>query len=613
MSLHRHAILALGLAGLVGCPNPGNGTGDDDDVVANFDPVPIGAFVITEIQANPETSRPEFIEVFNNTDDVHTLRGCQVATRGAGENEFVITGEADVGPGDYALLGDAEFLGGEGELPALVVWGDAINIAQTDPTETVELACPDDAGGRSLTDVVSFDPVLGWVPRKGHSWQLRAENLDATLNDNPDSWCEAPTQENTNYASVNGAPEYGSPGGPTICEQLGGDAPSAEGDLVIVEIAVDPCTGTREWFEIHNPGTETVDMRRCQIVDEPVDGSTEADIHVLDAERGNTVIPPGGVLVLNSSPASDVTFDITPDASVQGDYPWANGISFKNSDLQTLFIECPTEGGGTVEIDRINYDWGEQGQGFKGRTLSLDPAFWDAEGNDSFDSWCLTEGTPYYSGKECSDVGTPGVANSACPVPPPPPAAGDVVFTEFLALSQSAIGNNEEWFEVKNVGTTTVGLEGCTLEIDDGEDIDEHEISFPLGVTVDPGDYFVMVKSSASDTIDDCLLPWDYTYGTNLNFSNSAAQTLRLKCPGATDDVVVDELSYQFDGDDPRGIAWQLVAGAEDAVSNDDPSNWCFPEPTAAWTWSCTVDEESNYGTPGAPSVACPVEPPPPQ
>ncbi len=599
----RPLIAALSLA-LVGCPTGGNG-GDDDDAVANFDPVAIGAFVITEIQADPETSRPEFVEVINTTADTITLAGCQIATRGSGENEFVITGEAEVAPGAYALLGDAEFLGADGELPALVVWGDAINISSTDVTETVELACPDASGGRSLTDVVGFDPVQGWIPRKGHSWQLVGDPTAAS-NDDPANWCEAPTQENTNYASVNGAPEYGTPGGPTICEQPGGPTPSAEGQVVIVEIAVDPCTGTREWFEIYNPGTEALDLRRCQLVDEPVDGSTEADIHVLDAERGLTVIEPGGLLVLNSSPASDVTFDITSDGAVQGDYPWANGIGFKNSDLQTLYIQCPAEGGGTVEIDRINYDWEEQGSGFKGRTLSLDPAAWTAEGNDAFDNWCLGDGTPYFTGKECSDVGSPGTPNPACPVPPPFPGQGDLVFTELLALSQSEIGSNEEWFEVKNVGAETFGLDSCVIEVDDDAMPDLHTISFPLGVTIDPGEYFVMVKSSASDTIDGCALPYDYAYGTNLNFSNSAAETLRIKCPGAGGEVIVDELAYDFDPNDPRGISWQLKTTAEDALSNDDPSNWCFPEPTSAFTWTCTVNEETNAGTPGAPSVACP-------
>jgi len=376
-----------------------------------------------------------------------------------------------------------------------------------------------------------------------------------------------------------------------------------------VEIAVAPCTGTREWFEIYNPGTEPLDLRRCQIVDVPVDGSTEADIHVFDAERGDTVVPPGGLLVVNSSPATDVTFNITPDGSVQGDYPWANGISFKNSDLQTLLLECPAAEGGTVEIDRIIYDWEEQGQGFTGRTLSLDPAAWTAEGNDPFENWCLSEGAPYYSGDECNDVGTPGQSNPSCPVPPPFPGEGDLVITELMALSVAAVGNNEEWLELKNVGDETYGLQGCELEVDDGEGPDIHTISFPLGVTVEPDAYFVMVKSSASDSIDGCQLPYEYPYGTNINFSNSSSQTLTIRCPGDGAAVVVDQISYQFQSADPRGIAWQLKSDSLTAAANDDVNNWCFPAVTEPFTWSCTVDEETNYGTPGQPGVACPPPP----
>lgn len=606
MSLRHSLRLLLPVCALAvaGCPNgSGSGPGDDDDDVDSFDPVAPGSFVITEIHADPETGRPEYVEVYNATAETMTLRGCEFGTGGAASSQFVITGEADVGPGEYALLGDQEFLGDGEELPALVVWGDAINIAQTDDTETVSLSCPNGEGGRVLTDIVGFDPTLGWEPRKGHSWQLVGDP-DATMNDVPSNWCEAPTQDNTNYASVDGQPEYGTPGGPTICEQLGGLPPTAFGDLVIVEIAVAPCAGTREWVEIHNPGAEAVDIRRCQLVDEPVDLSTEADVHVIDAERGDTVIPPGGVLLLNSSPSADITFDITGNGSLLGDYPYANGISFKNTDPQTLYIECPLAEGGVVEIDRIVYDWEEQGEGFTGRTLSLDPASWNAEDNDDFSSWCLSDADAYNTVKGCEDVGSPGLANPSCPVPDPFPQPGDLVFTEIMALSQSAIGSNEEWLELKNTTSTTLGLEGCTLEVDDGSEVDSHPISSPLGVSVEADDYFVMVKSSASDTIDDCALPWDYLYGTNLNFSNSNAETISLVCPGDGGTQVIDSFSYDFDTSDPRGVSWQLRTNAETAVDNDNTINWCFDDPsTAAFTWMCTVDEESNVGTPGGPST----------
>ena len=591
-----------------GCPTGGPG-GDDDDAVNIFEEVAIGALVITEIQADPQPNRPEWIELTNTTDSTIDLAGCQVATRGASENEFVITGDASVAPGAFVLLGGAEFIGEEGDsaLATEVVWSE-ISINQNDETELVELACPDGNGGRSLTDVVAFDPIEGWLPRKGHSWQLTGTPT-AAANDDPAAWCEAPIQDNTTYVTIDGEPEYGTPGQATLCEELGGGAPEAEGDVIITEIAVDPCSDTKEWFEIHNPGAEAIDVRRCQIIDVPVDGSTDPDVHTIDAERGATVIPAGGFAVFKSSSTSDPDLQITPDGAVQGDYPYANGISFKNDDNQYLYLECPLKGGGTVEVDRVLYNWDDQGSGFKGRTLSLDPSAWTAEGNDSLDNWCLAPDAEYHVAAECTDVGSPGTANTGCPVPPPFPDAGEIVFTELMALSESIVGNNEEWIEIKSLGSETFGLDGCSIEVDDGNEIDSHVISFALGLTIDPGTYAVLVKSSAGDTLD-CNLPHAYQYGTNLNFSNSAAETLRLVCPGDGGSVTIDEISYDYGTGDPRGIAWQLDPSFETAAGNDDPNNWCFPDPGSfTFPWECTVDNgtdsATNYGTPGV-AGACP-------
>ncbi len=599
-TLGGFALVPLLLLG--GCPS--GGPNDDDDNVTIFDEVPVGALVITEIQADPEPNRPEWLELFNTTDATINLAGCQVATRGSTENEFVITGEASVAAGAYALLGAAEFLGEDGDAAyaTVAVWT-GISMNQNDQSELVELACPNGNGGRSITDVVAFDPLEGWLPRKGHSWQLSGAP-DAGANDDATAWCEAPIQANTTYVTIDGQPEYGTPGQPTQCEQLGGNAPTSEGDVVITEIAVDPCGGTKEWFELYNPGTTDIDLRRCQIIDVPVDGSSDPDVHTIDSERGATVIPAGGFAVFNSSSTADPDTTLNPAATVTGDYPYANGISFKNTDNQYLILECPLDAGGTLEVDRILYNWGEQGSGFKGRSLSVDPAEWTAEGNDSLGAWCLSPGDTYVSNKECADVGTPGTANQSCPVPPPYPAAGELVFTELMALSQSIVGTNEEWFEVKSLGSESFGLDGCTIELDDGVEIDSHVIAFALGVTITPGEYMVMVKSSAADTIDTCSIPHGYEYGTNLNLSNDAPETLRLLCPGTAGNVVIDELSYDFGTSDPRGVAWQLDASSESAVGNDLPGAWCFPDPTiVTFPWICSItageDTGTNQGTPG--------------
>lgn len=583
-------VIACSFA-LSACPTTDPRGDDDDDIDISLLPaVPVGALVITEILAHPNVGRPEFIEVVNASDATVGLAGCKLVDGGTGEHEYDITTPVNLAPGEFAILASAAGLGAIPEdLPADVEWSN-ITLAQSDETESVALQCPDGTGARSLTDEVTFH-WNGLDLRRGHSWQLAAAP-DAETNDDPASWCEAPTQDDTAYASVDGVRDYGTPGAVAICETPGGATPQFSGEILINEILVDEFTGLREWFELTNPGSEPLDLRGCTLGDAPADGSTDANLHVLDADLGETAVEPGGVLLLSKTDT-----DITPDGTTVADYPYG-ALGFNNSALQLLWLECPREGGGdAIEIDSLIYDWGNYGSDFEGRSLarSGDGSGFCLAGDDDVYYTATTDDPP----ETFVARGTPGAANPDCPVPEAAPGPGDLVFTEVMVRSSAGVGHNEEWFEMLHVGATPVSLLGCSLVNGNADgDVDEHVIAAPLGLSASAGDRLVFVKSSASDSLDACAIPVDYTYPTSISFNNDDPESLSLVCPGG---IVVDII--QFDGGFPSGIPWQLRVGSEDSNLNDNSENWCLSESSAGYTWACTVDEDTNYGTPGQPSA----------
>lgn len=589
----------LGALCLAACEN--TGPGDDDTGPSVLDEIPVGAFVITEFQPNPNASRPEFIEVLNPGAAARSLLGCRVRDGGTSTHEYEILESVNIDAGQRFVFASAPFLGAsEGEHPANLSWGDDLALNQQDDTESVSIACPDGTGSLQTIDEVVFN----WGDldvERGRSLQWSGA-ADAFANDELSQWCPAPATPEALYATVEGDGDYGTPGADSICPPPPGPRPAAPGDVVISELLISDFDGLREWFEIHNPTATSWDLRDCEIGDAPAVGSSEPDRHTFSTDQGTTTLEPGGYLLLSKTDRA-----VTGDGSLQADYAYAGGITFNNSELQRLWIGCPV-GANVVTIDEVLYDWGAFSSSFQGSSLSVDPAALSAEGNDDLNRWCLARAEDSYftttSGTPPETFvarGTPGGANPPCPVADPYPLVGELVITELMVASSSGVGTNEEWVEIKNVSGHPVGLDGCTLRDDSGDGApDLHTIDAPQGLSVPAGDYAVLVKSSASDSIA-CGLPQDYLYGTNLSFLNDEPETFAILCPGAAGDTVIDQVAY--DGGFTSGHSWQLRRASETAAGNDSAANWCNDAVGAAWTWNCTVDGDTNRGTPGAAST----------
>lgn len=593
------APLGTGCETTTGGPPPGPG-------VTIYDAVPVGSIVITEIQANPNPMRPQFLEFQVVSDEAITLLGCQLTDSGTHEHRLSITEGLTVEPGQRFLasegseLGTPSWLDKPDPLSVLLPWDD-MALSPTDPTEEISLNCPDGTGARHVIDKVTFD----WEDmaiRRGHSWQL-AGDANAQSNDDPGNWCVAPSDSEAVYGLNDGVPDYGSPMGSTLCRDLQGQPTTEAGQLVINEILIDEFSGLREWFEIYNPGEEDRDLAGCTLGDATAAEPENSQTHLVDSAQGETVVAAGGYLLMSKS-----GFDLTNDGSVLSHYSYSS-VSFNNSEDQLLWIDCPEDGTDeAVRIDTVTYNWSAFGSEFEGRSLLLDPGAADAESNDLDESWCLASvGAPYWvneAEEEAVDAwGTPGSANDPCPLSNPSPVAGEMVFTEILARSAgSAIGHNEEWIELLNLSEQTLSLDGCLLANEDDGGSSEHRIEPVFGLPVAAGEYVVLVRTSAADSIA-CGLPQIYSYGNSIGFNNTDFEQLSLLCGPKENPVLVDSIS--FDGGTESfepGMPRQLRVDAEDPTLNDDPSNWCVSAAPEDFPWSCSVEDETNYGTPGSPS-----------
>jgi len=613
--------LALSLS-LTSCDRaPENGIND----LELWDAVAVGSFVVTEILAHPNASRPEFIEIENTSNSEVNLQACELVDGGSTAHSFVINQPTPVAAGERILLGGAAFLGAnDGELPVTVQWAD-ITLNQGDETESVSLNCPDGEGARHQIDSVVFD-WNGMGLERGRSWQL-AVATDATSNDDPANWCEAPAQDDAIYAEVDGVLDYGSPGEAAVCETPGGALPQTEGDIVITEIVIDVFTGLREWFEIHNPGTENVDIRNCVIGEGPVDGSSASE-HTIDYELGSTVLAPGGYLLLASGGV-----DVTTDGSAVADYPYSS-LAFVNSGSHAAWVDCPA-GDQMVRIDQIVFDWSDYGSNFKGYAITLSPDSLSAEANDDNENWCLASDEDVYFSVTDDDPddpttytarGTPGQANSPCPTPGPPPSEGDLVITEILVDAPTGL---REWFEIHNPVVTgeesdDVDLTGCTmLEHADGETCAEddsgcrYEFIASRGQTTIPDGGYLLVGKTAAEITPGGELLADHWYSGSITFTNAGLQRLSIVCSDELgEDVEVDTVTYDWDDFesaaslDLQGRSLSLSGATTTASANDVSSNWCPASdddlyyPVESGTDSET--EAQLWGTPRAANPNCP-------
>ena len=380
------------------------------------------------------------------------------------------------------------------------------------------------------------------------------------------------------------------------------------GDVAITEVMIAPpsSSNNREWFEI--VGAVSTNLEGCDLRKGSTTDAGEAT--TFDTIAGSLPISVGEHLLFARN-QDWVAGDGSGGDDIPADYAYAyTDSSFNNDQLLYLFIVCE---GATVDVAPMDWREFEDGCPDSGCSVNLGPAYYDADGNDDLDHWCLAP--PDYtfvnsSGDTAS--GTPGEAGVCLTFDWP--VAGEVLFTELMI----APADTPEWFELSNRTEADVEIGLCVLrkwKLDEEGNADATTIKeFTFGADGEPvtlpangvGLFAYngcIVTAAAGDddsaAAEECVYT-DQFYDT-VSFTNSAEEFLALVCPSESgEEVVVDEMSYDMEVmgiRDGHSILFNPADFDEPVSDNDDRQNWC----EAAFS-QCFHDpdgENCNYGTPG--------------
>ncbi len=170
-------------------------------------------------------------------------------------------------------------------------------------------------------------------------------------------------------------------------------------------------------------------------------------------------------------------------------------------------------------------------------------------------------------------------------------AEGDLAVSEILANPGRVSDPHGEWFEIYNTTDQTLILNGLVISSTiDGE---EHQVSSPDLLFLEPGDFFVFGSNDDSSVNGDVVV--DYVY-EDVVLSNESDELVLV-----ADGVVIDTVIWDngFSMPDPDGASIGTDLGHYDAILNDDPMLWCAA--TIRWT----EDPTSDKGSPGAGNEYC--------
>ena len=333
--------------------------------------------------------------------------------------------------------------------------------------------------------------------------------------------------------------------GATLPETPAFPATASGERAVITEIMLNPVAvydSRGEWFEIHNPTAETLDLAGWTFGDET------HDLHTIDALK----IAAGGYAVLARHG------DTARNGGVTAAYDYGDSMLLYNPGDRIILRDAA--GALVDDVDYSLPDFTRPG----GRSLSLIEPTLD---NALAASWCLS--TTAMSG---GDLASPGRVNQCSE------SLATVVISEILNNPQATSDFAGEWFELHNDGDEPVDLTGFKVQDDDGE-----SFLIDTSLVVEPGGYAVL-----GITADPALngdVDVDFAYGARLRLHNSFDELVLLDAEGVQVDAVRWDDGRTFP--DPNGASMTLrVPG----VDNSDGRNWC--ESTTRW-------HAGDLGSPG--------------
>ncbi len=342
-------------------------------------------------------------------------------------------------------------------------------------------------------------------------------------------------------------------------------------DLVITEIMHSPLwddsEDSYEWIEVTNTGSAPLDLQSLRIVADGTD-----DVLISDP----VVVPAGGVAVLGDDP------DSTNNGGVTLDWSWDDDIDLNTGKYASSLALHGVRG---ALIEEVPYG----DPGFPdplANSLSLDPSALDPLANDVASAWCWSCAGPYGTGP---DVGSPGVANAACPQYVSGAAPGDIIVTEVMWDPASYAS----WFELSNTTGAAIDLQGWSVSAPPSSTQGTWVVT--SSIVVPPGG-FALVAGYPSYSASAGLPTADaYAYWT-IEYEDSDS-LLEVTSP---EGVVIDTVDWDSTAGWPggAGASMTLRASAFDDLSNDDPTSWC--------AGTSAFGSSGDLGTPGAANDPCP-------
>ncbi|MGP1272553.1 MAG: lamin tail domain-containing protein [Phycisphaerales bacterium] len=304
-----------------------------------------------------------------------------------------------------------------------------------------------------------------------------------------------------------------------LCESVPGF-----GDVIITEIMFNPSGTEREWIELYNTGSSTVDISGWffRDLDQPVFDGAEPpfDGDPSTPEIDPVLLGPGEVAVIGGRTLADWEAGWGPVSGytyVESSLSLANNADLVN-EVRSLIAPVVT---GTdpvtgediiaeIRVDVANYQgttsngvpqagWpGDDGRG----SFFLLGAGASRADNNTASNWRLSirsvdgaRSPNAAGGFDGRDAGSPGVFNTGAPVRP----LGQVIISEIhfatnsdfpgLPFPDETLGI-DEWIEIVNVSGAPIDVSNWTLEDEDGA-----TTGFPAGSVLQPGEAAIVIAN----------------------------------------------------------------------------------------------------------------------
>jgi predicted extracellular nuclease len=484
--------------------------------------------VVNEIMQNPSAvsdTDGEWFEVYNDSGGPVDIDGWTIADLGTNTHVINNGGPLVVPAGGYLVLGRNADPGLNGGVAVDYQYADFFLANGDDEVILFD-------GDGSEIDRVEYDGGPAFPDPNGASMALSDPALDNNIGAN---WCDSTTPF--------GAGDRGTPGGPNDC-------PLFIPELVINEIMQNPSAvsdGSGEWFEIHNPTANPIDIDGWTVED------NDSDSFVI-ANGGPLLVPAGGYVVLGNNADSGTNGGVTVD------YEYS-GMFLSNSSDELVLLDTFL-----TEVDRVEWDNGATFPDPNGASMALKNPALD---NNIGANWCEST-TPFGDG----DRGTPGGSND-CPLFIP-----ELVINEIMQNPSAVSDGNGEWFEIHNPTGEPVDIDGWTVK---DNDIDSFIIANGGPLLVPAGGYVVLGVNADSGTNGGVTVDYEYS---ELFLSNSSDELVLLDAFLTEVDRVEWDNGFTFP--DPNGASMALV---DPRLDNNIGEHWCE---------SSTPYGAGDSGTPGA-------------